>query len=76
LGSPDGDPAALLWDLAVASRVPTKLADLVGSDGPLKRDDLAAVAEAAAAEVTSNPRPVSAEDLLELLEHAYDGVRP
>ena len=76
LGSPDGDPAALLWDLAVASQVPTKLADLVGSDGPLKRDDLAAVAKAAVAEVTSNPRPVTENDLLELLEHAFDGVRP
>jgi maleylacetate reductase len=76
LGTPAGDPAGLLWDLAVASQVPTKLADLIGSDGPLQRDDLAAVARAAAAEITVNPRPVSEDDLFELLEHAYDGTRP
>ena len=76
LGSPGRDPAALLWDLAVNSQVPTKLADLAGSDGPLKRDNLSAVAEAAAKEITANPRPVSAKELLVLLEHAYDGVRP
>ena len=28
LGDPDGDPAGALWDLAVASNVPTRLADL------------------------------------------------
>ncbi|MEQ1873479.1 MAG: maleylacetate reductase [Ilumatobacteraceae bacterium] len=76
LGAPGGDPAALLWDLAVASKVPTKLADLVGSDGPLQRDDLEAVAKQAAGEIKDNPRPVSASDLLELLQNAFDGTRP
>ena len=40
LGVPGGDPAAALWDLAVASNVPTRLADLKGDDGLLQRDDL------------------------------------
>ena len=52
LGVPGGDPAGALWDLAVASHVPTSLADL-----GLRRDDLAEAAERAAAEITDNPRP-------------------
>lgn len=76
LGVPVGEEAAALWDLAVASHVPTRLADLAGSGGPLQRDDLRAVAEAAAAEVTTNPRPVDSAELLGLLERAFDGQRP
>jgi maleylacetate reductase len=81
LGAPGGDPAAALWDLAIASNVPTRLADLKGRDGPLRRDDLAAVAEQVAADVAAlappgNPRPVSAADVLGVLERAFDGVRP
>jgi hypothetical protein len=34
------------------------------------------VAEAAAAEVTTNPRPVDSTELLGLLERAFDGQRP
>lgn len=75
-GAAGQDPAGLLWDLAVASQVPTKLADLRGSGGALRRDDLAPVAEQAAKEITANPRPVTAADLLGLLERAYDGSRP
>jgi maleylacetate reductase len=76
LGVPGGDPAAALWDLAVASNVPTRLADLMGHDVLLKREDLAGAARAAAEEITDNPRPVTEADLLELLERAYEGVRP
>lgn len=76
LGVPGGDPAGALWDLARASGVPVKLADLTGSGGPLQRADLGEVAEQAAAEVTANPRPASSADLLGVLERAFDGLRP
>ena len=75
-GTPGDDPAGALWDLAVASNVPTKLSELTGRDGKLRRDDLAGAAEAAAKEITVNPRPVTEADLLSLLERAYDGQRP
>ena len=71
-----GDPASALWDLAVASKVPTRLADLAGHDGLLKRDDLPGAAHAAAEEITVNPRPVDEADLLGILERAYEGERP
>ena len=70
LGTTD-QPAGALWDLAVRSSVPTSLAQL-----GLARDDLAEVARRAVAEIGENPRPVDEAGLLELLEHAYDGVRP
>ena len=76
LGSPGGDPAGALWDLAIASNVPTRLADLKGQDGLLQRDDLAGAAHAAAEEITVNPRPVTEADLLGILERAYEGERP
>jgi maleylacetate reductase len=76
LGAPGGDPAAALWDLAVASNVPTRLADLQGHDGLLKREELAGAAQAAAEEIAVNPRPVTEADLLGILERAYEGVRP
>ena len=76
LGVPDGDPSGALWDLAVASNVPTRLADLHGHDGLVQRDDLPGAAHAAAEEITVNPRPVTEADLLGILEHAYEGVRP
>jgi maleylacetate reductase len=76
LGVPDGNPASALWDLAVASNVPTRLADLKGHDGLLKREDLAGAAHAAAEEITVNPRPVTEADLLGILERAYEGARP
>jgi maleylacetate reductase len=76
LGVPGGDPAAALWDLAVASNVPIRLADLTGHDGLLKRDELPGAAHAAAEEITVNPRPVNEADLLGILERAYEGERP
>jgi maleylacetate reductase len=76
LGVPGGNPASALWDLAVASNVPTRLADLQGVDGLLKREDLPGAARAAAEEITVNPRPVDEADLLGILERAYEGARP
>jgi maleylacetate reductase len=76
LGAPGGDPAGALWDLAVASNVPTRLADLRGDDGLLRREDLPGAAHAAAAEITVNPRPITEDGLLALLERAYEGARP
>jgi maleylacetate reductase len=71
LGAPGGDPAGALWDLAVASGVPTDLAQL-----GLTADDLPEAAERAAHEITVNPVPVDAAGLLELLQQAHAGVRP
>jgi alcohol dehydrogenase class IV len=71
-----GDPAGALWDLAVASNVPTRLADLQGHDGLLKREDLAEAARVAVDEIKVNPRPVTEADLLGILERAYEGERP
>ncbi len=76
LGVAGHDPAGALWDLAVASNVPTRLADLKGRDGLLQREQLPGAADAAAAEITVNPRPVTRDDLLGILERAYAGARP
>ena len=71
LGVPGGDPAGALWDLAVASHVPTSLADL-----GLTAEDLPEAARRAAAEITVNPAPVDEAALTGLLQRAYDGLRP
>jgi maleylacetate reductase len=71
LGVPGGDPAGALWDLAVASHVPTSLADL-----GLIAGDLPEAARRAAAEITENPAPVDEAALLGLLQRAFAGERP
>jgi alcohol dehydrogenase class IV len=71
LGVPGEDPAGALWDLAVASHVPTSLADL-----GLDEQDLPEAAHRAAAEITVNPAPVDEPALAGLLQRAYDGQRP
>jgi maleylacetate reductase len=71
LGEPGGDPAGALWDLAVASHVPTSLADL-----GLAADDLPEAARRAAAEITVNPAPIDEAALAGILERAYAGERP
>jgi maleylacetate reductase len=71
LGCDPSDVAGTLWDLAVASGVPTSLAQLGLSDV-----DLPQVAALAAREITSNPRAFTEADLLGLLERAYTGERP
>lgn len=76
LGVPGDDPARALWDLAVRSDVPTRLADLRGSAGPLRRADLAEAARRVVAERVDNPRPYDEADVLDLLERAFDGEPP
>jgi maleylacetate reductase len=71
LGVPGGDPAGALWDLAVASHVPTSLVDL-----GLTAEDLPEAAGRAAAEITDNPAPVDEAALAGLLQRAYEGARP
>ncbi|MCU1361785.1 MAG: Maleylacetate reductase [Ilumatobacteraceae bacterium] len=65
------DTAGALWDLAVASNVPTSLQQL-----GLKSDDLAEVAALATAEISGNPREFTQADMLGLLERAFAGARP
>jgi maleylacetate reductase len=71
LGAPGGDPAGALWDLAVASGVTTRLADL-----GLSAEDLPEAAERAAKEISSNPVAVDADALLGILRGAFEGTRP
>jgi maleylacetate reductase len=71
LGAPGGDPAAALWDLATSSGVRTDLAAL-----GLSADDLPEAAERAAKEIISNPVPVDADALLDVLRRAFAGTRP
>ena len=71
LGVPGTEAAGALWDLAVASNVPTSLADL-GLDAA----DLPEAADRAAHEITVNPVPVDAGVLLALLQRAHAGDRP
>jgi alcohol dehydrogenase class IV len=71
LGAAPGDAAGALYDLAVESHVPTRLAEL-----GLQEADLHEAAVAAAAEITVNPVPVTVDDLTLLLQHAYEGIRP
>ncbi len=65
------DCAGALWDLAIASNVPTTLAEL-----GLQPDDLNEAAERATAEITTNPRPFTVTDMLGLLQRAFAGTRP
>lgn len=71
LDTTGADAAGALWDLAHGSGIPTSLAEL-----GLARDDLAEAAERAAHEITDNPRPVDADQLLALLQAAHAGTRP
>lgn len=70
-----GDTPGALWDLAVASNVPTSLAQL-----GLEFSDLPEAAQRATAEImtglATNPRPFTEADILGLLERAYAGERP
>jgi len=66
-----GDAAGALWDLAVASNVPTSLAQL-----GLAFDDLGEAAARATAEIQINPRPFTKSDILSLLVRAFAGDRP
>jgi len=75
-GALGGEPAGALWDLAVASNVPTTLSAL-----GLQESDLPEAAERSAAEIAKiaapgNPRPCSTEQMLALLQRAFVGQRP
>lgn len=71
LDCPGDDVAGSLWDLAIASKVPTSLADL-----GLRRDDLGEAATRAATEISNNPRTFTVGDIEHLLLDAFDGKRP
>ncbi len=71
LGAAPGDAAGALHDLAIESHVPTRLSEL-----GLTEADLHEAAVAGAAEITTNPVPVTVDDLDRLLQHAYEGTRP
>jgi maleylacetate reductase len=68
---PGGDPAGAVWDLAVASHVPTSLAEL-----GLVATDLPEAARRAAVEITVNPVPVDEAALAGILQRAFVGERP
>lgn len=65
------DPAAGLYDLAAQLGAPTSL-QAIG----VASEQLPAIARAATGKPFYNPRPVSYQAVLDLLEAAYDGRRP
>ena len=71
LGVSGADAGSALWELARSTGVPTTLQAL-----GLGRDDLAEAARRVFAELPPNPRPVTEDDLLALLEAAFAGTRP
>lgn len=67
-----GGPAGpALYDFATSLNAPLALRDL-----GMQRDDLAKVAEISTRNPYWNPRPLERERLLELLNRAFEGVRP
>jgi maleylacetate reductase len=62
---------AALWDLAVASKVPTSLEAL-----GLRADNLDEAADRVMAELPPNPRTVNRSDVSDLLNAAFAGSRP
>ena len=71
-----GEPAGALFDLAVASNVPTSLAALGLAESDLLEAAERSVAEIAKIAAPGNPRPCSLDDMLTLLHNAHAGVRP
>jgi maleylacetate reductase len=70
--SPDNsNPAGGLWDLAVASNVPTTLKQL-----GLRAEDLDDATDRVMAELPPNPRPITRAEMRVILENAYVGIRP
>ena len=65
------DAAAALYDLEKKLRLPLRLADI-----GMKEQDLERAARIAADAPYPNPRKVEYAPVLELLRHAYEGVRP
>lgn len=69
LGVP-GAPAGL-FDLVQRYGLPTSLAEL-----GMPREGIVIAASAALQSPYPNPRPLKEDGIRQLLEHAYDGVRP
>lgn len=65
------DAAAAIYDLEKELRLPLRLADI-----GMKEQDLERAARIAADAPYPNPRKVEYAPVLELLRHAYEGVRP
>lgn len=65
------DAAAAIYDLEKKLRLPLRLADI-----GMKEQDLERAARIAADTPYPNPRKVEYAPVLELLRHAYEGVRP
>ncbi len=65
------DAAAAIYDLETKLHVPLRLADI-----GMKEQDLERAARIATDAPYPNPRKVEYAPVLELLRHAYDGVRP
>jgi len=65
------DAAAAIYDLEKKLRLPLRLADI-----GMKEQDLERAARIAADAPYPNPRKVEYAPVLELLRHAYEGVRP
>lgn len=65
------DAAAAIYDLEKELRLPLRLADI-----GMKEQDLERAARIAADTPYPNPRKVEYAPVLELLRHAYEGVRP
>lgn len=75
-GALGGEPAGALWDLAVASNVPTTLSTLGLTEADLQEAAERSVAEVAKIAAPGNPRPCSLDDMLTLLRAAFAGTRP
>ncbi|HWQ39916.1 MAG TPA: maleylacetate reductase [Burkholderiales bacterium] len=65
------DPAGALWELARAIGAPLALKDI-----GMPRAGLEKAARLATQNPYYNPRPIRYEDILALLENAFDGVKP
>jgi alcohol dehydrogenase class IV len=65
------DPPAALWELAKVIGAPLALKDL-----GMPREGLEKAARLATENPYYNPRPIRHEDILALLENAFEGVRP
>ncbi len=66
-----GDPAGAIFDLTAAAAGPTSLREL-----GLAEADLDRAADLAVASPYPNPRPLVRDDLRELLQNAWRGLRP
>ncbi|WP_263260561.1 maleylacetate reductase [Pseudomonas sp. RIT-PI-S] len=71
LNAPDSSPAGALFDLSSSLGAPTRLKDL-----GLTEADLDRATDIALSNPYWNPRPIEAAGIRQLLQDAYEGVRP